>query len=288
LLLLFLGLSLLAHFSFLILAYYAKWQSPYHAPEAIYVDLGAAPPATPLTPREKAKQVVNSDVAPNTDTPKDAKYLGERSQTLAEETKSRTVDRFRKGGQVSQAGDGKRLSLKDLAPPSKALAPPTKLEMDGYKVQQQQKLAQSAESGKGGNIAPEDPGSASSDYLKDIKDGDKTMLSTKEFVYFGYYQRIRERLEVAWNSRLRSAVESYTFGGRQLANNRDYVTGVILIMDRNGHVKNVKLIQGSGARDLDQAAVDAFNAAGPFPDPPQGLVDENGEIKIPWNFVLQS
>ena len=36
------------------------------------------------------------------------------------------------------------------------------------------------------------------------------------------------------------------------------------------------------------AAVDAFNDAGPFPDPPAGLVDQNGQIQIPWDFILQS
>ncbi|MGZ3693118.1 MAG: energy transducer TonB family protein [Bdellovibrionota bacterium] len=288
-LILFIGFSLLVHFAFLLTMYYAKWEAPPVAPEAVYVDLNAVPPSPQaLTPeQEKAKQVAESDVAPNTDAPKVAKYLGERNQTVDEETKAKTVDRFRKGGAPSVAGDGKKLSLKDLAPPTKALAPPTKLEMEGYK-QEQQKLAQQAESGRGGSIAPDNAGSATNDYLKDVKDGDKTMLSTKEFVYFGYYRRIRERLEVAWSTRLRSTLDSYVYGGRQLANDRNYVTGVIVVLDRNGKVTGVQLLQGSGARDLDQAAIDAFQSAGPFPDPPSGIVDENGQIKIRWDFVLQS
>jgi TonB family protein len=289
-LVLFVALSLLVHFAFLITMYLAHWEGPVHTPEAVYVDLNAQPPSAlqPLTPeQEKAKQVAESDAAPNTDAPKVAKYLGERNQTVEEETKAKTVDRFRKGGTPSVAGDGKKLSLKDLAPPTKALAPPTKLEMEGYK-QEQQKLAQAAESGRGGSIAPDNAGSATNDYLKDVKDGDKTMLSTKEFVYFGYYRRIRERLEVAWSTRLRSTLDSYVYGGRQLANDRNYVTGVIVVLDRNGKVTGVQLLQGSGARDLDQAAIDAFQSAGPFPDPPNGLVDDNGQIKIRWDFVLQS
>lgn len=283
---LFLALSLLAHFAFVLTMYYARWEPAARAPEAVYVDLNALPPSALAPEQEKAKQVAESDVAPNADIPKDAKYLGERSQTVEEETKAKTVDRFRKGGATSIAGDGKQLSLKDLAPPTKAVAPPTKLEMEGYK-QEQQKLART-ESGRGGTIAPDSQGAATNDYLKDVKDGDKTMLSTKEFVYFGYYRRIRERLEVAWSTRLRAAMEGYVYGGRQLANNRDYVTGVVVVLDRNGKVTGVQLLQGSGARDLDQAAIDAFQSAGPFPDPPSGLVDENGEIKIPWSFVLQS
>lgn len=287
-LILFLGLSLLVHFAFMVTMYVAGWDSPARAPEAVFVDLNALPPKAlfPQAEEEKAKQVAESDVAPNTERSKDAKFLGERNQTVDEETKSRTVDRFRKGGATTVAGDGKKLSLKDLAPPSKAVTPPSKLEMEGYKAEQQQKMAQ--ESGRGGSIAPDSPGSATNDYLKDIKEGDKTMLSTKEFVYFGYYRRIRERLEVAWSTRLRAAIDGYVHGGRQLANDKNYVTGVVVVLDRNGQVTGVQLLQGSGARDLDQAAIDAFNSAGPFPDPPSGLVDEKGEIKIRWDFVLQS
>ena len=98
----------------------------------------------------------------------------------------------------------------------------------------------------------------------------------------------RERLEVAWNSKLRSTLDTYVYGGRRLANDRNYVTGVIVVLDRFGKITAVKVLQRSGARDLDDAAVGAFNDAGPFPDPPTGLVDKNGQIQIRWDFILQS
>lgn len=285
-LILFLGLSLLVHFAFMITIYYARWAEPLRVPEAVFVDLNSLPPQVlPTTQDQTPKQVAESDMAANNDAPKEAKFLGERNQTVEQETKAKTVDSFRRGGAPTRAGDGRQLSLKDLAPPAKAFSPPTKLEMDGYKVEQQKKMA---DAGKGGTIAPDNQGAATNDYLKDVKEGDKTMLSTKEFVYFSYYRRIRERLEVSWNTRLRSTLEGYGYGGRRLASDKNYITGVVVVLDRNGHVVGVQLQQGSGARDLDQAAIDAFNAAGPFPDPPSGLVDENGQIHIPWSFVLQS
>jgi protein TonB len=229
---------------------------------------------------------VESEQSLDSAEPKDARFLGERNQYVKEETKAREVDIFRKGGGQRQAGQGgKSLSLKDLAP-SKSITPPTPREIEGYREQRQQ-MAQ-AERRRGGPQGGENPGSATNDYLKDIKEGDRTMLSTKEFVYFGYYRRIRERLEVAWNSRLRSTLDSYVYGGRRLANQRDYVTGLLIVLDRNGVITGLQVLQQSGATELDQAAIDAFNQAGPFPDPPAGLVDEKGEIKIRWDFVLQS
>jgi TonB family protein len=285
---LFVCLSLLLHLSVMFGLRYMNATTPA-APKVTYIDLNSPPP--PLTDQEtqtqkkQPKQIAESEESQDKSDPKDAKYLGERSQSVEEQTRAKTVDSFRKGGQATQAGNkGKSLSFKDLAPAKPAFTPPTPAEMDGYRKQE---MAKNMESGKVGSQQLDNLGSASNDYIKDAKDGDRTMLNTKEFVYFSYYRRIRQKLEVAWNSRLRSTLDGYVYGGRKLAN-REYVTGVIVVLDRHGSITRVQVLQQSGARDLDQAAVDAFNSAGPFPDPPAGIVDENGEIQIPWNFILQS
>lgn len=282
-LLIFLGLSALLHFFALTGLYFARWQPiPADLEKTVFIDLSALPQADLVREQEKLRQVVETEKLADAEKPKDAKFLGERDQLVREETKAKRVDTFREGSASRDAGrKGQAFSLKDLAP-SKAFSPPTKLEIEGYK-RELQRQAKAQDAGGGAT----DPGAATNDYLKDVKDGDRTMLSTKEFVYFGYYQRIRKRLEVAWNTRLRATLESYG-GGRRLASNQDYVTGVIVVLDRAGQITAVQVLRQSGAQDLDQAAVDAFNQAGPFPDPPSGIVDENGEIRIRWDFVLQS
>lgn len=285
--LIFLGLSLLAHVFAVTALYFVRSETP-HVPQAVFVDLNSLPPsvlADMAREADKAKQIVETEQSNDLSTPDDAKFLGERNQK-AENTKARQVDIFHKGGpSAPKAGqDGQNLALKDLAP-RRPITPPTQQEMDGYR-QKAERLAQRQAGGAPG--APGQEGSATNDFLRDVKEGDRTMLSTKEFVYFGYYRRIRQKLEVAWNSRLRSTLEGYVYGGRRLANDKDYVTGVVVVLDASGQITAVQVLQQSGAKDLDQAAVDAFNAAGPFPDPPSGLADENGEIKIPWSFILQS
>jgi protein TonB len=155
-------------------------------------------------------------------------------------------------------------------------------------MRERQKRLARQEHNAGGQASADNPGSATNDFLKDVKDGDRTLLNTKEFVYFSYYRRIRERLEVAWNTKLRSTLDGYVYGQRHLANDRNYVTGVVVVLDRYGKITAVKILQRSGARDLDDAAVSAFNEAGPFPDPPAGLIDKDGRIQIRWDFILQS
>lgn len=286
----FLALSLGLHFAVLAFLYFTPSFPPAQPPKAVFVDLNALPPADAIEPRQKSaqKQVVESEQAESKSEPKEAKYLGERNQDVAKETKAKTVDSFKKGSAPVLKGNGaKNFSLSDLAPKNNIPAPPTQAEIDGWKAKQKNQARLEKDSGRPGAPTSEEV-AATNDYLKDVSDGDRTLLSTKEFVYFGYYRRIRQRLEVAWNSKLRAAIESYVTGGRKLASDKDYVTSVVVVMDANGTITGVQLMQKSGARDLDQAAVDAFNEAGPFPDPPSGLVDKNGEIKIPWSFILQS
>jgi TonB family protein len=289
--LIFVGLSLLVHFAFIVALYNTQLKSDLKIPEnTVFIDLDPKTlPEQQIAEKEKQRQVVESETA-NLEKPKDAKFLGERDQTVEEETRAKAVDSFRKGGNPAKASKGGKpaLALKDLAPPTRnEFTPPTKAEIDGFREMQRQKMARRQNSPAGAD-SPENQGSATNDYLKNVKDGDKTLLNTKEFVYFSYYRRIRERLEVAWNSKLRSTLDSYVYGQRRLAGDKNYVTGLTVILDRNGKITAVKVRQRSGARDLDTAAVDAFNDAGPFPDPPAGLVDQNGQIQIPWDFILQS
>ncbi|NUM88848.1 MAG: TonB family protein [Bdellovibrionales bacterium] len=226
-------------------------------------------------------QIVNTQQADNAETPDKAKFLGERNQRVAEETRARKVDQFRKENGPGGAGSGRSLGLKSLAPQVSA-EPPTKLEREGYRRERAEQQARQ-QGGDGGS-----PQAASNDWLKDVQEGDRTMLATREFKYFGYYRRIREKLEVAWGGELRHIFETNVLNGRRLASSRNYVTGVVVVLDRHGRIVGVRVMEQSGARDLDRAAVDAFNRAGPFPDPPGGLVDTDGTIKIPWNFIVSS
>jgi protein TonB len=59
-------------------------------------------------------------------------------------------------------------------------------------------------------------------------------------------------------------------------------------LDKRGILSKVQVLSSSGARDLDEAAVEAFQAAAPFPNPPAGIVEKDGMIRIRWDFVLES
>jgi protein TonB len=58
-------------------------------------------------------------------------------------------------------------------------------------------------------------------------------------------------------------------------------------INHKGEIVHVKVIGTSGVRELDEAAVESFNKAGPFPNPPQGML-KNGVATIEWGFVVKS
>jgi len=129
---------------------------------------------------------------------------------------------------------------------------------------------------------------APKDYIKGLKEGESTALNTREFMFYGYYQRIRERLDRAWVPILRTQINAIYRRGRMLASQMDYSTKVLVFMNGGGEIVKVQVVTESGAHDLDDAAIKAFNTAGPFPNPPKGIIDRNGEIKIPWEFILRT
>jgi TonB family protein len=126
------------------------------------------------------------------------------------------------------------------------------------------------------------------DYVKGLKESDQTALNTKEYVFYGYFQRIRERLDLAWTRALREQLIKLYRSGRHLASDVDHRTRTIVTLDARGEIIRIQLIEESGVRDLDDAAVKAFNAAGPFPNPPHGIVDKSGTVQIRWDFVLKT
>ena len=267
----FIVVSLCLHLMFMVGAPIWDWEF-FKAQEDTIIEIDQA--LLEEYARQERMQIVESESAKNRDIPENAKYLSKNNQRVEKETRASKVDYFKSGANKA----GKRLSLKNLAP-FKVMTRP--LSLGDYSLQKRARARQEM-SERGGVEA------ASNDYLKDMTKGKRTLLNTKEFIYYGYYHRIRQRLERAWNTELRAVLISYIRSGRKLSTDRNYVTRLVVVLDRHGRIKKVQILEDSGATELDDAAVDAFNRAGPFPNPPRGLIEKDGLIKIRWDFILQS
>lgn len=131
--------------------------------------------------------------------------------------------------------------------------------------------------------------SRSNDYVKDVDTGLETMLNTREFKYYSYYNRIRRQLTQHWEGRVREKLTKMFREGRTPASSgQDRITKLMILLDEKGTLVRVQVLMDSGIHDLDDAAIDAFRAAAPFPNPPKGIIENDGTVKIRWDFVLES
>ena len=226
------------------------------------------------------KQIVETSKSGRDEAPNDSRFVGETDQTVDRQTMAKVVAPFNHGGGDKKVVEAKRpgksvndLSLSDLSlvkfdphvelPPSKA------------------QIVAASSFGDGVGI------DSSSDFVEDVPLGDTTALNTVEFKYFGFYHRIRQKLEQHWGLSVRETAEKMFRGGRSIATSDNLVTALIVQLDEGGNVIKVKIVGTSGVQELDDAAVSSFNKAGPFPNPPKGMI-KNGMAIIKWGFVVKS
>jgi TonB family protein len=231
------------------------------------------------------RQIVNNELTGEKIRPKDSRFLGKENQTYKRQTKSKRVASFKRAGIGSQNSKSlekgknkvsnkqkKKISLKDLAMNSgrKVVAPtPKKQKVSGLKHGDLNSLGHSS----------------NNDFLEDVPLGDMTNLNTVEFKYYGFYHRIRQKLEQYWGDSLRQKSEYLFRSGRRLPSNENRITSLTVTIDAKGNILSVNVKSTSGVRELDDAAVESFNRAGPFPNPPSGMI-QGGRAQLEWGFVV--
>lgn len=300
--------SLLLHSLFLLLSFVMPLHTPPQQSERIEISLQETTPLKIETLKENelpkdTLQVVDQDENPvNDEKSEKAKYLGAHNQVVQKETVAQNKGEFknRKENELSPGTGGKpKLSLNDLQPKldiakmveekqTQERQIEKALEEDAMKQlieKQQEKTAQAKNMnpGTGGGDV-----SQTNDYVKDAEKGMETMLSTREFVYYTFYSRIRRQLNQHWGGKVREKVAKILKEGRSIASTDDKITKLLITLDKMGKLVKVQVVSDSGIRDLDDAAIEAFQEAAPFPNPPAGIVDPDGTIKIRWDFILEA
>jgi TonB family protein len=65
------------------------------------------------------------------------------------------------------------------------------------------------------------------------------------------------------------------------------ITEVRVSLSRRGEVEKVLVTSASGVVALDDEAIRAFRSAGPFPNPPEGLVQKDNLITFGFSFFFE-
>ena len=245
----------------------------------------------------KANQIVDQgEKRINDEIDEKTKYLSRYNQKVVEQTKAANSGKFQNDAKMGAAP--KKPEQQKLEQEKKKVAknsPETKKKAIEARPDGDiplPKLSDLQPQFHWDKVAPgvENPGpqSQTDDFLKDMKNGPQTLLSSREFVYYSYYSRIKDRLRLFWEPKIKEKVNRLFASGRHLASDEEKITRLIIVLDKNGILVKVQVLGPSGVQDLDDAAVEAFQLAAPFPNPPKGIVEADGTIKIRWDFILEA
>ncbi len=128
-------------------------------------------------------------------------------------------------------------------------------------------------------------GSPSLDYVENVPEGEGTFLNTKEFKYATFFIRVKDSVQDYWIENFRREYRRRDPTGR-IFGARDRITLLAIVLDDEGQLSSVRVAESSGLDFLDEAAVQAFRQAQPFPNPPQGIVESDGSIRFNFQFVV--
>ncbi len=235
------------------------------------------------------RQIVNSDQASNSKLDKSSRFLGKKTQSFDRESIANKIESYKKAGKGEdgkslKVGDGKEASTKP-----KTLEKLSLSQLGSLPIAPKKAIAKAGGKKEGlfnGDAKSKGRGS-NNDFIEDVPLGDFTRLNTVEFKYFGFYERIRGKLEQYWGRSLREKAKAIYANGRRLPANENFITSLIITLNSAGEIVGVKMVGSSGKKELDDAAVESFNQAGPFPNPPRGMI-KGGLANIKWSFVVKS
>ncbi len=287
-------ISLLLHASFSAVTFLLQ-STPNFPNDSISIEIlnptsaqVAPPPQEVAKTRQKTekreKQIVEQEeVSRNEETPDDTRFLSAKNQKVEKQTVSKNRGEFKNLKKEAlerriAPQEGKKVSLAEMTP-----------KLGKFRAYDPSAEKLDSETGSQSNEkSGSEQASATSDYIKDVDQGLETLLNAREFKYYTYYNRIRRQLSQHWEPKVRGKLSRMFKQGRHLASDVDRITKLIVVLDRQGNLVKVQMIKDSGVSDLDDAAVEAFQSAAPFPNPPQGIVEADGTVKIRWDFVLET
>lgn len=235
-----------------------------------------------VVPQKKMQsQIVDqAEEALNKETPVETRFLSQNNQVVKKQTVAKNRGEFKNVDKLATANQNKK--------PSQRFNPPSQWESsEGWRMQ-------SASEKHAIELAQDLPhkeksqqGSASLDYIDELDAGLETLLTTKEFVYYTFFKRMRNQLNPHWTPLVKTSVAEVYRKGRRLASSTSIVTRTVVILDDQGELIKVQVIGNSGFNELDQAALQALKSAGPFRNPPKGMKDPDGLVRIRWDFVIE-
>lgn len=124
----------------------------------------------------------------------------------------------------------------------------------------------------------------SNDYLRDVAEGEKTLLNRKRTRYWAFFDRVKRQVSKQWSP-------GAEYRKRDPYGNvygvKDRYSTVDVTLNADGTVRRLYLSRGSGLDFFDDEAIRALKSAAPFHNPPEGLKDEDGLVHFTFGFYFE-
>lgn len=239
------------------------------------------------------KQIVQSEDSATNEKPEAEAFLSDKDRSFNRQTVAKQIASFNKAAK-GNAENTQKAAEAQTSPRKKAPALKD-LKLSDFGMVTGEPLpkevvrapASVAQKGMENGDPTADGLSASNDYVQEIALGDFTQLNTVEYKFYGFFHRIRQKLEQFWGKSIHEKSLALFKSGRRMPAGQDLITSLQVTLNAKGEIIGVKILGASGVKELDDAAVESFNDAGPFPNPPKDLL-VNGKAVIEWGFVVKS
>lgn len=237
------------------------------------------------------RQIVQSDDSASSEKPLNKAFLSDKDRKFDRETMAKAIDSFNKAARgnaaVTNPKQSKEEKTQKKAFKDLKLADFGMQGDDAPQIEKSRSPASESLAGLENGDLTSRGLSATNDYVEEVALGDFTHLNTVEYKHYGFFHRIRQKLEQFWGKTLHEKANNIFRSGRRLPASDNLITSVQVTLNPKGEIISVKIMGTSGVRELDDAAVESFNQAGPFPNPPKDLLVD-GKATIEWGFVVKS
>jgi len=130
-------------------------------------------------------------------------------------------------------------------------------------------------------------GAPSNDHIEDVPKGEATLLNSREFKYATFFNRVKRGVSQYWSPRVgEEYIRRDPYGN--IYGVKDRRTLLSISLDESGDLVDVEVVHSSGVQFFDDVAIQSFRDASPFPNPPVGLLENDGRIHFQFGFYFMS
>ncbi len=124
---------------------------------------------------------------------------------------------------------------------------------------------------------------------EELRVGNFSAVNMDSHLYFSFFNRMYNQVYPDWHSSVQRLIFKELTITEQIRDlvNRKRITEIEFWLLPNGKFHSAHVMRASGLQHLDDRHVDAFIKAGIFPNPPRGLLADDGFIKFRVVFDIE-